>query len=223
MGATLQHQRSARTRITAAFDRRGPILGRLYEWGHAFTLVVVWVLVGFAVTTGTTFYRGTGSLDYGSEVPAVAQVGDCTREGPVSDGRLGFWWRCQAAVQVSDGRAVSIVLDGSKVTRNLLQQTQLKSGSMTAAEKAAGFPRSTLLTHTENRAMRLPTITRGTFVVIEGQYAPCPSCRNEMRKTAVARNATIAYRWEGRAWVAAPYGAGANYRLMIERLTRHRK
>jgi hypothetical protein len=80
------------------------------------TLIVVWILVGFAVTTSTSFYRGTGSLDYGSEVPAVAEVGNCTRDGPVSDGRLGFWWECQVVIRVADGRVINVVLDGSKVT-----------------------------------------------------------------------------------------------------------
>jgi Family of unknown function (DUF6346) len=109
-------QRSAGTRITSEFDRRGPILGRLYEWGYAVVLIVAWLLVGLAATTGTSFYRGTGSVTRGSELPAVAHVGDCTREGPASGGRLGYWWQCQVVVHVSDGRVVNVVLDGSKVT-----------------------------------------------------------------------------------------------------------
>jgi hypothetical protein len=45
-----------------------------------------------------------------------------------------------------------------------------------------------------------------------------------MRQTAITRNVTVAYRWEGRVWVAAPYGAGWRYRSWINRApTRGRK
>jgi hypothetical protein len=53
---------------------------------------------------------------------------------------------------------------------------------MTEAEKALGFPQSTLATHTEARAVKEIPLKPGETMRIEGQYPPCPSCRGKMNK-----------------------------------------
>jgi hypothetical protein len=52
-----------------------------------------------------------------SEVPAVARVGACQREGPVSlVGGLGYHWTCTVRVHTRDGRDIQAVVYGSTVT-----------------------------------------------------------------------------------------------------------
>nr|WP_236646756.1 RHS repeat-associated core domain-containing protein [Micromonospora acroterricola] len=104
----------------------------------------------------------------------------------------------------------------------LIFETTLRSGNMTAADRAKGFPLNSLATHTERRAMVLPYVAEGGFVVIEGQYRACSHCKGAMRETAENRNVTIAYRWQNRVWIATPQASGANYRKMIGRMTRSR-
>jgi hypothetical protein len=72
---------------------------------------------------------------------------------------------------------------------------------MTAEESALGFPRSTLATHTEARAVRVP-MQRGDVMIIQGQYAPCPSCKGAMNRAARETGATIHYLWENQVWTA---------------------
>jgi hypothetical protein len=67
---------------------------------------------------------------------------------------------------------------------------------MTAAEKALGFPRSTLATHTEARAVSQIPMKPGEVMGIEGQYPPCKSCQGKMRAAAQESGATIKYTWE---------------------------
>ena len=77
----------------------------------------------------------------------------------------------------------------------------LSSGGMTAKEAALGFPRSTLATHTEARASRLPLVA-GDTMIIEGQYSPCPTCRGVMNKASQTSGAEIHYLWEDKMWSA---------------------
>lgn len=82
-------------------------------------LVIAIAGVVFYLLCGTisNLYKGTGSGFLGpDERPAVAQVHDCTRTGPVSRQGFGYWWRCRVTVRVADGRTVQTTVDRSKVT-----------------------------------------------------------------------------------------------------------
>ena len=83
----------------------------------AVAVAAVGVLLLLLFTTVFSLYKGTraGYLSP-SEKPAVAQVGDCRRLGPVSVDGFGYWWECQVAVRTSDGRTVHTVVDRSIVT-----------------------------------------------------------------------------------------------------------
>jgi hypothetical protein len=73
---------------------------------------------------------------------------------------------------------------------------------MTAVERALGFPRSSLATHTEARAARQIPLRKGDTMIIEGSYPPCPSCKGAMNQAARESGATIHYFWESFSWVA---------------------
>jgi RHS repeat-associated protein len=107
--------------------------------------------------------------------------------------------------------------DGNQILRQ-----HLRSGNMTAAERALGFPNAQLATHTERRAMLLPVPKGGHFLVIEGQYSPCSRCKFAMRSAAESRNVVVAYRWDGKVWMATPQASGNSYRQLIQRMTRAR-
>jgi hypothetical protein len=68
---------------------------------------------------------------------------------------------------------------------------------MTPEERALGFPRSTLATHTEARAVKRIQLQPGDILEIRGQYDPCGSCIHAMRKAAEEVGATIRYWWPG--------------------------
>jgi Pput_2613-like deaminase len=68
---------------------------------------------------------------------------------------------------------------------------------MTPEERVLGFPRSTLATHTEPRAIKNAQLRPGDFLEIRGQYDPCSSCRRTMQEAATASRATIRYWWPG--------------------------
>ncbi len=76
----------------------------------------------------------------------------------------------------------------------------LQSGSMTPEEKELGFPRSTLATHTENRAMRQVDIASGDVVNISGEYPPCTSCKGAMNKKAKEVGCVVNYSWPEGSW-----------------------
>src|SRR5262249_44432513 len=61
----------------------------------------------------------------------------------------------------------------------VIMSKTVTSGNMTAEEAALQFPRSTLATHTEARAVKV-TLEPGDVMIIEGKYAPCPSCKGAM-------------------------------------------
>lgn len=90
-------------------------------------------------------------------------------------------------------------------TRNgrVVSQRTIASGNMTPQEKALGFPRSALATHTENRAMRNPALRPGDKVVLKGQYRPCPSCKGAMNRAA-ADGVHVEYHWPDSTspWIA---------------------
>jgi Pput_2613-like deaminase len=91
--------------------------------------------------------------------------------------------------------------NGGEVSRQLLQ-----SGSMTAEERALGFPKSTLATHTEARAVKQAGLRPGDKFEIRGQYDPCGSCMRAMQDAATKSGATITYWWPGGSEVFRPIG-----------------
>ncbi|TPQ30102.1 type IV secretion protein Rhs, partial [Burkholderia ubonensis] len=87
-------------------------------------------------------------------------------------------------------------------TGNLRSCTTMQSGNMTPEEAALGFPRSTLATHTENRAMRQLEINPGDVVTIKGHYPPCKSCKGAMNRKAAEVGCTVNYLWPEGEWSA---------------------
>ncbi len=85
----------------------------------------------------------------------------------------------------------------------------LRSGNATPEEIAKGFPRTSLLTHTENRAMRSTPVRPGWHIVMEGQYPPCPSCKGAMneRWRNERGRVSITYIWRS----AGPGAPGGGY------------
>jgi hypothetical protein len=73
----------------------------------------------------------------------------------------------------------------------------LTSSDMTPEEQALGFPKSSLATHTEARAVRQAPLTRGGTLLIIGQYNPCTFCQAAMRAAAARSGCTITYMWPG--------------------------
>jgi len=79
--------------------------------------------------------------------------------------------RCEGGSGFGSGKPphtaeVTVVRNGEVVS----QQT-LKSGGMSQEEAALGFPRSSLATHTEARAVRSTPLQAGDAMTIKGQYA----------------------------------------------------
>jgi hypothetical protein len=73
---------------------------------------------------------------------------------------------------------------------------------MTPEEAALGFPRSSLATHTEARAMNALDMLSGDSIKIRGEYRPCPSCKGAMNKAANGNDVSITYEWPEGVWYA---------------------
>ena len=86
------------------------------------------------------------------------------------------------------------------------QRERLVSGNMTPEEQALGFPKNTLASHTEARAVRSMPPGPGETMTITGQRPPCPTCKGPMNRTAKETGGTIIYRWREngvtRTWTA---------------------
>lgn len=100
---------------------------------------------------------------------------------------------------------------------NVLYSRELSSGQMTPAQKAMGFPKGSLDSHTEVKATRLP-MRPGAYMVIEGSYRPCSNCKYNMRMKAEGGKVTVVYTWQGRAWVATPAASGWQYARLLRGL-----
>jgi hypothetical protein len=85
-----------------------------------------------------------------------------------------------------------------------VRREQLVSGGMTAAERALGFPKNILATHTEARAVTRLELHSGDFLEIRGQYDPCGSCVRAMQGSATRSGATIRYWWPSASRVFLP-------------------
>ncbi len=77
----------------------------------------------------------------------------------------------------------------------IISHERLVSGNMTPAEKALGFPRNTLASHTEARAVTHTPLGRGDTMTITGERPPCPSCKGYMNRAAQETGATVRYQW----------------------------
>jgi len=66
---------------------------------------------------------------------------------------------------------------------------------MTATEQALGFPKNTLASHTEARAVTHTPLQSGQSMTITGQRPPCPSCKGYMNRAVYETGASIQYRW----------------------------
>ena len=86
---------------------------------------------------------------------------------------------------------------------NIISRERVVSGNMTPEEKALGFPKSTLASHTEARAVRNTQLQPGQTMTITGQKAPCPSCKGEMNKAVEQTGADVRYQYreDGRTQV----------------------
>ena len=90
------------------------------------------------------------------------------------------------------------IVTHSDAQGNIKSVKTYTSGNMTASEKALGFPKSSLATHTEARAMKdlVPILEKGDKVLIEGQYPACKSCKGKMNnaKEALDNAVDIVYQ-----------------------------
>jgi hypothetical protein len=78
---------------------------------------------------------------------------------------------------------------------SLQSHSRLVSGNQTPEEKALGFPKGMLASHTEARAVRNATLRPGDQMTITGQLPPCPACKGVMSQAARDNGAQIIYRW----------------------------
>ncbi|BBL73232.1 hypothetical protein MishRS11D_03300 [Methylomagnum ishizawai] len=77
----------------------------------------------------------------------------------------------------------------------IIRHERIVSGNMTPVEQALGFPRNTLASHTEARAVRDIPLESGQSMTITGQLPPCPSCKGAMNRAVQESGATIKYQW----------------------------
>ncbi|WP_292388404.1 hypothetical protein [Methanosarcina sp. UBA5] len=92
--------------------------------------------------------------------------------------------------------ATAVLRRGGRVVR----YEKLESGhvaDLPAEERALGFPRNRLATHTERWAIRRIDLHPGDSLEIRGQYDPCDSCIKAMSEAATRTRATIKYWWQG--------------------------
>lgn len=87
---------------------------------------------------------------------------------------------------------MTITRDGKTVATQ-----SYRSGSMTPEQKAMGFPKGPLESHTEAKAMRdASSMTRpGDHVRLEGRYAPCPSCKGKLNCAVKDYGISVEYIW----------------------------
>lgn len=78
---------------------------------------------------------------------------------------------------------------------SVISHERVVSGNMTATEKALGFPKNTLASHTEARAVTSTTLRQGDSMTITGQLPPCNSCKGYMNRAVKETGANIKYQW----------------------------
>jgi hypothetical protein len=78
---------------------------------------------------------------------------------------------------------------------NIIHHERIVSGNMTPEEKALPFPKNTLASHTEARAMRNVPLEEGQTMTITGENPPCPSCKGAMNQRMRETGGTVKYQW----------------------------
>jgi RHS repeat-associated protein len=81
------------------------------------------------------------------------------------------------------------------VDGKVISHERVVSGNMTVEEKALGFPKNTLASHTEARAVTQTPLKEGQTMTITGQRPPCPSCKGYMNRAMKETGADIRYQW----------------------------
>jgi len=81
------------------------------------------------------------------------------------------------------------------VDGKVISHGRVVSGNMTAEEKALGFPKNTLASHTEARAVTQTSLKEGQTMTITGQRPPCPSCKGYMNRAMKETGTEIRYQW----------------------------
>lgn len=85
----------------------------------------------------------------------------------------------------------------------VIQRIEAVSGEMTAAQKAMGYPKGQLASHTEPKTLARTNLQAGDILAIKGTKPPCPSCRGYMNRAAAEFNATVHYLWGNEYWSTA--------------------
>jgi len=148
-----------------------------------------------------------GALELAAVLPWGRAVGFLRTELSAADKvavnlvpRLG-----QKGVDAAHNNANVLVRDASG---KIVTHRRLVSGNMTAEEKALGYPKGMLASHTEVRAVRGIDLRLGDTVTITGHLPPCIPCRGAMNRAATETGATIKYQWRqgGKTitWTATP-------------------
>ena len=189
-------------------------VGEVFGGGIAFAAGMAGMLGGGAASTtgvltipGVLAVAGSAALVAGgiANVKAGAErLGQALSmsSGSGSSGPPGTAPAAQGSGSFSSGRGphtaeVTVTRNGQQVVKQTVE-----SGNMTAAEKALGFPRSSLATHTEVRAVTKIPLQAGDEMMIKGQYSPCPSCKGAMNTAASQSGARIIYTWPEGTWIA---------------------
>ena len=102
------------------------------------------------------------------------------------------------AASTSPHKTDSILIRDGKV----VQRVEATSGGMTPEQKAMGFPKGMLDSHTEPKTLRAMNLEPGDTLVIKGTNSPCPSCRGAMNSAAREFKASIYYVWGEQYWTA---------------------
>jgi RHS repeat-associated protein len=140
-------------------------------------------------------YYDPGSGGYVSQDPIRLVADTLLIYSYVEDSN--FWFDPNGLAKFGSGKgshtAIVNIFDsgGDRVHREVF-----KSGNMTPEEKALGFPKSSLATHTEARATKGLPLSKGQKMQIIGQYPPCNSCKGKMNAKANASGADIEYLWK---------------------------
>ncbi|MEQ1933724.1 MAG: RHS repeat-associated core domain-containing protein, partial [Fimbriimonadaceae bacterium] len=155
-------------------------------------------------------YAGTELAVFG----AIGKVAKAT-EAEIAAARTasGMEAAANSVVPRLGSKGVDLLHHNANVTirdaaGNIISHERVVSGNMSAAEKALGFPRGSLASHTEARAVRGNSLEAGQSMTITGQQAPCPSCKGAMNRAATESGATIKYQWRQdgatQVWIATP-------------------
>jgi len=178
--------------------------------------VVIWG-AGAAWTAYDTYttYQAEGAEAAAKSLAvdaAISAAGGVVAKGAVKAGKAAFKYFSKA------GNAVDEVADIGKVAErtgpkgvdpahhnanvmvkdadgSVISHERLVSGNMTTSEKALGFPKNTLASHTEARAVTNTPLKAGDTMTITGQKRPCPSCKGYMNRSASETGADIKYQW----------------------------